>query len=92
MREIVLTVKIPKIGTITEVFTYKKNEKDLYGKFLDFVKEFTVQLLENADPNKSPQITVNPQTWFTKAVIKDLNKIIKSSEMGENSFCLNFLK
>jgi len=37
-------------------------------------------------------VVSNPQTWFTKAVIKDLNKIIKSSEMGENNFCLNFLK
>lgn len=79
-RTITITVTVPSLGKITETFRYRKNEKNLKEKFLDFITQWCTELITiteiETSHGKPPEIIIEPQTWFTKFTVEKLHELM----------------
>ena len=73
---------MPDGEVFREVFCYSKNERYLELKFMEFVKEFSNELIPVMFydgyvhvPGKNIEVTIRPRTWFTRSAVDLVEKI-----------------
>ena len=81
-RSVLVMFRMPDGEVFREVFRYRKGERYLELKFLEFIKDFSNELVQvvfyegkSKVPGKKVEVVIRPELWFTRSAVDLVEKI-----------------
>jgi hypothetical protein len=90
-RSIAVMFRLPDGDVFREFFRYRKGEQHLELKFMEFIKEFSNELVpvvfyegKSEVSGRKIEVVIRPRTWFTRSAVDLVEKIRAEKCMKEN--------